>query len=216
MPGPETEATIAFANATADALGGPAIQPPIVPPRHQRTPLSAIYSVYYNAWIDQEGNLWDKDGNRLPTANGENYAEQPANGQQILGTQATLDAPADGKDDELQVKGEVQIKRPAAPPLHARPVEFMTDEEVAAQQAAKRATLEGDANSVKMFDAGQLAADPILRFFEYGHLPPQLQMYSAPFGGLARFIIALPRNAERTVALRKLLEAKDAAVRAAL
>jgi len=40
---------------------------------------------------------------------------------------------------------------------------------------------------------------------------------SAPFGDLARWIIAkLPRNPERTIALRKLLEAKDAAVRAAI
>lgn len=43
--------------------------------------------------------------------------------------------------------------------------------------------------------------------------------YSAqkPFCDLARHIVnSTPRNAERTVALRKLLEAKDAGVRAAL
>jgi hypothetical protein len=33
---------------------------------------------------------------------------------------------------------------------------------------------------------------------------------------MADFVMTLPRNPERTVALRKLLEAKDAAVRAAL
>jgi hypothetical protein len=39
---------------------------------------------------------------------------------------------------------------------------------------------------------------------------------SAPFGDLARQIVAtLPPNPERGVALRALLEAKDAAVRAA-
>lgn len=55
----------------------------------------------------------------------------------------------------------------------------------------------------------------ILQFFAYGHLPPQLADVSAPFGELAARIVAtLPRNPERTVALRKLLEAKDAAVRA--
>ncbi len=57
----------------------------------------------------------------------------------------------------------------------------------------------------------------ILQFFAYEHLPPHLQAVSRQFGDLARDIIAtLPRNPERTVALRKLLESKDAAVRALL
>lgn len=65
------------------------------------------------------------------------------------------------------------------------------------------------------FTPEQLAADPILRYFHFAHLPQQLQMTSVKFFELACFIIAvIPRNAERTVALRKLLEAKDAAVRA--
>ena len=55
----------------------------------------------------------------------------------------------------------------------------------------------------------------ILQFFAYAHLPPHLQAVSKPFGDLAHQIVdTLPRNPERTVALRKLLEAKDAAVRA--
>lgn len=71
--------------------------------------------------------------------------------------------------------------------------------------------------------------EPILQFFSYEHLPPHLQAVSRPFCDLARLIVAqgempegtpvqfpLPRNPERTVALRKLLEAKDAAVRALL
>lgn len=59
--------------------------------------------------------------------------------------------------------------------------------------------------------------EPILQFFAYEHLPPHLQAVSAPFGELARNLVAtLPRNAERTVALRKTLEAKDVAVRALL
>ena len=67
------------------------------------------------------------------------------------------------------------------------------------------------------FTADELTADPILRFFHYAHLPPALQGNSAPFCNLARHLIdTTNRNAERTVALRKLLEAKDAAVRAAL
>ena len=65
------------------------------------------------------------------------------------------------------------------------------------------------------FSAEQLAADPILRYFHYSHLPPFLQGASKPFCEIARHVVeTLPRNAERTVALRKLLEAKDAAVRA--
>lgn len=60
----------------------------------------------------------------------------------------------------------------------------------------------------------------ILQFFAYEHLPPHLQAVSKPFCELAYAIASgenqLPRNPERTVALRKLLEAKDAAVRALL
>ena len=60
-------------------------------------------------------------------------------------------------------------------------------------------------------------AEHIQQFFEYAHLPQHLQDVSAPFCELAQKIIdTLPRNPERTVALRKLLEAKDAAVRARL
>lgn len=55
----------------------------------------------------------------------------------------------------------------------------------------------------------------IEQFFAWEHLPPHLAEVSRRFGELARTIIeTLPRNPERTVALRKLLEAKDAAVRA--
>lgn len=60
-------------------------------------------------------------------------------------------------------------------------------------------------------------AEHIAQFFAYEHLPPHLQEVSKPFAELAAKVEAeLPRNPERTVALRKLLEAKDAAVRAKL
>ena len=60
-------------------------------------------------------------------------------------------------------------------------------------------------------------SEAILQFFAYGHLKPELQKPSAMFGELAIWIVrSLPRNPERTVALRKLLEAKDCAVRAAI
>lgn len=73
--------------------------------------------------------------------------------------------------------------------------------------------------------------EPILQYFAHSHLPPHLAMVSRPFYQLAIAIVygdnvpesgpvtfggPLPRNPERSVALRKLLEAKDAAVRAAL
>lgn len=57
----------------------------------------------------------------------------------------------------------------------------------------------------------------LLQFFEFAHLPNDLQLISSRFHRLAHEIVAaLPRNPERTVALRKLLEAKDCAVRARL
>ncbi|PRX66091.1 hypothetical protein B0I32_106227 [Nonomuraea fuscirosea] len=57
----------------------------------------------------------------------------------------------------------------------------------------------------------------IARFFEYDHLPPHLQAVSKPSADLAQAMIdALPDGTELTVGLRKLLEAKDCFVRAAL
>ena len=59
--------------------------------------------------------------------------------------------------------------------------------------------------------------EPLLQFFSYDHLPEHLSGVSRPFCELAmQLVIGLPRNPERTVALRKLLEAKDWAVRAAI
>lgn len=58
---------------------------------------------------------------------------------------------------------------------------------------------------------------PILRFFEYGQLPVHLQAVSMPFHRLAhRMAEDLPQGPEVSAGLRKLLEAKDCAVRAAL
>jgi hypothetical protein len=62
----------------------------------------------------------------------------------------------------------------------------------------------------------QPAGEHIMQFFAYDHLPPHLQEVSKLFAQLADQIMGLPRNPERTVALRKLLESKDAAVRARL
>jgi len=69
---------------------------------------------------------------------------------------------------------------------------------------------------------GAPSPEHILQFFAHEHLPASLRAVSQPFGDLARSLVDpespsfLPRNPERTVALRKLLEAKGAAVRASI
>jgi hypothetical protein len=79
--------------------------------------------------------------------------------------------------------------------IHPAPIEF-TEEQI-------------------VFTEEQIVSDHILRYFHYAHLPAKLQTVSMPFCELAKtLVLTLPRNPERTVALRKLLEAKDAAVRA--
>lgn len=56
----------------------------------------------------------------------------------------------------------------------------------------------------------------MMRFFEYVHLPYHLRTTSQAFALLAQQMMTLPPNAERTAMLRKLLEAKDCAVRAVI
>ncbi len=66
-----------------------------------------------------------------------------------------------------------------------------------------------------MIDPALREPDHIEQFFAYEHLPRHLQDISKPFHDLSKQIVRdVPRNPERTVALRKLLESKDAAVRA--
>jgi|AMFO01.1.fsa_nt_gi hypothetical protein len=72
---------------------------------------------------------------------------------------------------------------------------------------------------------------PSLEFFRYDHLPPHLQAVALPFYNLAQDVARtwfdqgvpgercaqmLGREDQTSLALQKLLEAKDAAVRAAL
>lgn len=57
--------------------------------------------------------------------------------------------------------------------------------------------------------------ETLLQFFKYDHLPKPMQEVSKPFCDLAENIVAvIASNPERTAAMRKLLEAKDCAVRA--
>jgi hypothetical protein len=60
------------------------------------------------------------------------------------------------------------------------------------------------------------STEAILRHFDTGHLPEHLQRVSAPFGELAHQCAADFDGPELTAGLRKLLEAKDCMVRAAL
>lgn len=62
-----------------------------------------------------------------------------------------------------------------------------------------------------------MAEERMLGWFRYDHLPENLQAVSKPFAELATTLCELTESGpERTVALRKLLEAKDAAFRAKL
>jgi ferritin-like protein len=55
----------------------------------------------------------------------------------------------------------------------------------------------------------------LMQHFRYTHLPEHLQETSKPFCDLAAWTnMALPDGPEKTTCLRKLLEAKDCAVRA--
>jgi hypothetical protein len=60
------------------------------------------------------------------------------------------------------------------------------------------------------------AVEQILRHFEYDHLPERLQWVSKPFRRLAHDLADQLEGPELIVGLRKLLEAKDCMVRAAL
>jgi hypothetical protein len=58
---------------------------------------------------------------------------------------------------------------------------------------------------------------PIIKYFDYAHLPSFLQEVSKPVGELAKQMDeSLPDCAEKSAGLRKLLEAKDCFVRATL
>lgn len=60
-----------------------------------------------------------------------------------------------------------------------------------------------------------MTEDRMIKWFAFKHLPENLQNASRPFHATAKHIVEnIPPGPERTVALRKLLEAKDAAVRA--
>lgn len=56
----------------------------------------------------------------------------------------------------------------------------------------------------------------VLQYFQYDHLPERLQPVSKPFWELAYVIAGGPHNTQTKIALYRLLDSKDAAVRAHL
>lgn len=59
--------------------------------------------------------------------------------------------------------------------------------------------------------------NPIMRHFTFGHLPPHLASVSMSVASVAHQMDGhLPESAEKSAGLRKLLEAKDCFVRAAI
>ena len=54
---------------------------------------------------------------------------------------------------------------------------------------------------------------PIIKYFEYNHLPPKLQGLSKPICDIAKeYDLTIEDSAEKSAGLRKLLEAKDCLV----
>src|SRR5690606_13447199 len=79
--------------------------------------------------------------------------------------------------------------------------------------ASANVTLVGNAHTIRQ----ESEPAPELRWFDFEHLPEPLRSTSKLFHDTAHALCqSVPASAERTVALRKLLEGKDAAVRATL
>lgn len=96
-----------------------------------------------------------------------------------------------------EVLDKLQLAHPKAEEFRIKSMEKRLEDERRAGRAAET-----------------VAPEPMLQFFQYAHLPAHLQDISRPYCEQAEKIAAgYPRNPERTVTLRKLLEAKDAAVR---
>jgi ferritin-like protein len=73
------------------------------------------------------------------------------------------------------------------------------------------------AHQLREYDAAAVMREPILQFFQWAHLPTDLAEISVRFSEVAYDMEQmLPPNPERMAMLRKLLEAKDCAVRARL
>lgn len=61
-----------------------------------------------------------------------------------------------------------------------------------------------------------IAAEQIVCWFDFEYMLPYLQPIGKMYADAAVELMKLPRGPERAVALRKLLESKDSAIRAAI
>jgi len=61
-----------------------------------------------------------------------------------------------------------------------------------------------------------IAAESIIRWFDFGYMLPHLQPIGKMYADAALELMKLPRGPDRAVALRKLLESRDSAIRAAI
>lgn len=69
-------------------------------------------------------------------------------------------------------------------------------------------------NKLMFDDNPREAMEPLLRWFQSAHLPAPLKEMMVKFRFIAdEIVVSMPPSAERTIALRKLIEAKDAAIR---
>jgi hypothetical protein len=113
-------------------------------------------------------------------------------------------------DTAREVLEQLQLKHKGAAEFRIQVQERLNAEEQKIKQAAEQ-------NRAGVPATESMPRDRMLQFFTHAHLPDHLARVSLPFCQLAEEIAAtLPSNPERTVALRKLLEAKDCAVRALL
>jgi hypothetical protein len=113
------------------------------------------------------------------------------------------------RSTDRRTEGE-QVAREATGRPHLRPQATQDQRARSLSALADRAaSLSGEENM-------NPAIKHVLQFFKYDHLPENLQGISKPFSDLANTVAVAYDNQETTIALRKLLEAKDAAVRAAL
>lgn len=88
------------------------------------------------------------------------------------------------------------------------------------KKRTNRRVIEGAEGTMMLDQAdppGRASGNPIMRYFQYAHLPEALQGVSRPVGELAQWANStLPDGAEKSAGLRKLLEAKDCFVRCSL
>lgn len=95
----------------------------------------------------------------------------------------------------------------------------MTEKKVTKRATKAKVLKEGKVTEIVVKEIVEKGYEPnsMLRFFKYSHLPEALQPKSKAFHDLAtKMDKELPNSSEKTAGLRKLLEAKDCFVRAAL